>query len=431
MVCFSPVVRPSLCSSNTVAFARPPSTQPRAKGVRSLSKAAERRKRKEKDRRHSDYINRVRKAKKLKLLHPAAKWKRILSACDYWFSDTNLVVDGFLREELKNNLGYCRIKVLLTFPKLQHWATPKLLLDAFDHGGPRFQVKQHPSNPKAENALVRKKGVTLESIKILESNPEYFQQEDPEKEERAEARRKQKQLRKYETDKEIVVVQNIKQLANLCERIRESITESVEKYGTDKAAVLGLDAEYATLDTDIRPGLPAMLQISALEGPVGLIWLDKFPDHGRNVLNDNHYAPLATLLADPNIIKVGCSIEMDAKNLAAWWGINDREYVGHFITRMKDLSHLPELDLFLVEKGDSDSQMTRLSDLCAAVLGRNLVKMKSRREDKKKSHWRAPVLTDKMKTYAAHDATCAVDIWMRLMDLTLVSHDDKDESSAV
>lgn len=380
---------------------------------RYVGKKARRKRRREKDRARSFYENRIRKQKKLTGLHPAAQWKRILSACDYWFSNTNLVNDEFLRNELKNNGGYCRIKTLCTFPKLKYWCTPSLLIEAFNNAGPRYQVKQHEYNPTTKNALVRRKGVTLDSIEILERNPEHFVKDDSEREERAEARKKQRRLPKYKTDKEIVLVQGPKQLARLCERLRESIQDSVGKYGTEDASVLALDAEYATLDHDIRPGLPAMLQIAAPDGPVGLIWLDKFPNHGRDFLNDGTHAPLASLLADSSILKVGKGVDMDAKNLCAWWGVNDKEYVGHFITRLQDLSHAPELASFLPED-IAEAPMTRLSELCAVVLQRDLVKVKTSKRDKKKSHWRAPELLDRMRSYAAHDVTCAVDIWMKL-----------------
>ena len=384
-------------------------------GIRFIGKKARSRRRKEQMRATSRYHNLVRAQKRLKGLHPAAQWKRILSSCDYWFSNTNLVDDEFLRTELKNNQGWCRIKTLLTFPKLKHWATPTLLKDAFSNAGPRYQLKYHTENSSAKHALVRRKGVTLEHIEILERNPTLFQVDNTEEiEERATARRKQQSLPNYKTDKEVVLIKKPQNLAKLCEELRESIEKTKLKYDTEDASVLGLDAEYATLEHDIRPGLPAMLQIAAPEGPVGLIWLDKFPNHGRDILNDSTYAPLASLLADSSISKVGVGIDKDAKNLASWWGINDREYVGHFISRLQDLTYVPELASYFPEDDDPKAQMTRLSDICAVVLKRDLVKVKTTKKDKKKSHWRAPDLTKMMKSYAAHDAACAVDIWMAL-----------------
>jgi hypothetical protein len=197
--------------------------------------------------------------------------------------------------------------------------------------------------------------------------------------------------------------------------------------------VLGFDVEYATLDLDIRPTLPAMLQLAAPgpSGPVGLIWLDKFPNHGKDALlkdtTKDHYEPLTTLLADPTIYKVGVNSGADAVNLASWWGINDREYMEHFIAGIQELDHLPELDSFL-EKTDDDvgyqmptiKSVNKLSDLCAVVLDRKLTKKKykNKNKDAKKSHWRAPELLDRMKSYAAEDAASAVDIWMKLKKIS-------------
>ena len=122
--------------------------------------------------------------------------------------------------------------------------------------------------------------------------------------------------------------------------------------------------EYCSLELDIRDGLPAMLQLAAPGGPVVLIWLDKLQDHGRRILVEPECAPLAGLLADPSIHKVGVSIQSDCTRLAEWWGdYGDPlfEFRG-----VKDLRSLPDPRLH----GAS------LKEMCTRVLGRTLPKRK-------------------------------------------------------
>ena len=158
-----------------------------------------------------------------------------------------------------------------------------------------------------------------------------------------------------------------------------------------------------------------MIQLAAptRDGPVGLIWLDEFPYHGKTFLNiPDEYKSLLDVLNDPDILKVGVSASMDAMHLASWWGITDREYVGDFFQGVVDLER----------QRDTDVQDFRLDEMCAHVLRRDLPKRKARKGDEKISHWRANELTEKMKEYAAHDASCAIDIWMNMQGFI---HDNK------
>lgn len=340
-------------------------------------------------------------------LHAASKWKRILSQCDYWFSNRNLVEDELLKDELRKNDGWCRIETLLTFPKLKHWATAQNMVDAF-HAVKRFQLKNADNNPR--KALVRKRGITVDHLEIIAANQELYLNREKGNVDESSAKPKQKCLPKYRSHKKIIVIRNPNQLPGLCDNIRQSINKSVGDYNTTDASVLGLDVEFATLELDIRPTLPAMMQLSAPDGPVGLIWLDKLPDHGRGVLHDPVYAPLTNLLVDPTIVKVGMSIHSDAKYLAAWWGINDNDYVQHFFSNLQDLRDMPELsDCFT-----GNDEKTGLVAACATVLKKGLRKRKTTEKNRKISHWRAPELTTDMKQYAANDASVAVDVWMAL-----------------
>jgi hypothetical protein len=373
-------------------------------GLRCQSKQS--RKRREHDDHHLTFEQRERRKRRL---HPASKWKRILSQCDFWFSNQNLIQDEFLKGEIKKNDGWCRIETLLKFNKLKHWATAQIMVDAFQNAK-RFQCK-HADENDPRKALVRKRGVTLDHLEILEANSELYSNEENGDNVDENAKRKQTRLPKYRTSKKIVVVRDPDQLLVLCEEIRQSIEKSVSDYNSREASVLGLDVEFATLDLDIRPTLPAMMQLSAPEGPIGLIWLDKFPEHGRSILRDTIYAPLTSLLADPNICKVGASIHTDAKHLAAWWGISDKDYVHHFFSNLHDLNEIPLLLDCLPTGGD---QKAGLVEACAAVLKKDLWKKKTSKTNKNKSHWRAPELTNDMKQYAANDASVAVDVWMAL-----------------
>jgi len=99
-------------ASSTSSSSSSSKTKPKQK-KKKRSKAKQRQIHREaNERRH-----RYHKLKRKKSLHPAAKWKRILSACDFWFSRNNLSTDIFLRATLQQHNGYIPISTLLTFPK--------------------------------------------------------------------------------------------------------------------------------------------------------------------------------------------------------------------------------------------------------------------------------------------------------------------------
>ena len=125
------------------------------------SKKAQEMSRKQKAR--NEWMDRQRKLKRMKGLHPAAKWKRVLSASDYWFSDINLATDEFLIHKLHRGGGWISLRTLLTFPKFQHWTDAQLLLDAYmsTAGAIRYEVEHHEEPGRAR---VRRRG--LEPSKI-------------------------------------------------------------------------------------------------------------------------------------------------------------------------------------------------------------------------------------------------------------------------
>jgi len=170
---------------------------------------------------------------------------------------------------------------------------------------------------------------------------------------------------------------------------------------------------------DIQNTLPAMLQLASPQpnGPVGLIWLDKFPNHGKDMIGRDECKDLFAILDNTNILKIGPSVSADAKHLANWWGIMGGEFVSYYFSGMVDLETEPEDEL----------HNKNLQEMCAGVLKRYLPKLKQDGKKKNKelqkrgirvktSHWRRGDLTEKMKKYAADDASCAIDVWLKVQE---------------
>ena len=237
--------------------------------------------------------------------------------------------------------------------------------------------------------------------------------------------KKRKKLKVYTSEREIILISTPKKLAGFCDKLQKDIRKSVElNNGDPNASAVGFDVEFCTLELDIRGNLPAMVQLA---GPtsksiVGLIWLDKFPNHGRDMLADKMSEPLLKILSNPSILKVGVNSQNDAKHLAAWWGITDSDYVVDYITGVIDMNEEVETEKW----GDGIG----LAGLCEAVLGNKLPKIKQKlsgRDKKRKkqgrksptAHWRidSSKLTQKMKVYAANDSSSGIDIWMKIKNL--------------
>lgn len=84
----------------------------------------------------------------MKHLHPAAKYKRVLSQCDYWFSVTNLISDTFLLAELALHGGWCRVSTLASFPRFKHWGTADVVAQAFEvPGAERYETRDGKVRP--------------------------------------------------------------------------------------------------------------------------------------------------------------------------------------------------------------------------------------------------------------------------------------------
>jgi hypothetical protein len=306
------------------------------------------------------------------------------------------------------------------------------------------------------NAFVRKKSITLATIKAIEEEsmtrlpdeeeefienyddiaemengnlyPWEVEEEDDalqlaqeeQFQEIIEQETKQKKisnLKKYSTDRDVIILKHPDQISVFCNALIQSTNDFADRHtNSSKARAIGFDVEYCSLDYDIRL-LPAMIQLASPEedGLIGLLWIDKFPNHGRDMLSTKECAPLISLLSDSSIAKVGVGVSKDAKRLAEWWGVNDANFVDHFIANVVDLEN------------DCDDRLSQksLKEMARLTLNRNLPKLKEigkeaeRRKQKmgKKrftAHWRRPNLTENMVNYAAGDAACSIDVWLHI-----------------
>lgn len=232
--------------------------------------------------------------------------------------------------------------------------------------------------------------------------------------------KKPKQRPNYTTKRSVVLIQNPKKLKGFCDMLTKSVQKAAAANDNDpKASAVGFDVEYCSLELDIRGTLPAMLQLAGPgeDSPIGLVWLDKFPDHGRKMLGKNEYEPLLRILADPSVLKVGVGASKDVNHLAEWWGVNDRKYNDYFFGGITDM-----------EDVHADVHGKSLAEMCEFVLDRKLLKLKQKMSKKQKqrkkkgrrtptAHWRTNDITKQMKNYAANDAASAIDVWMKLNGL--------------
>jgi hypothetical protein len=230
-------------------------------------------------------------------------------------------------------------------------------------------------------------------------------------------RKKNSNIKKYSTNRNAIKITHPDQLSVFCHALMKSTNDFASEHTNNpKARAIGFDVEYCSLDYDIRL-LPAMIQLSSPEDNdfVGLLWIDKFPNHGRDMLSDKECAPLMSLLSDSSIAKVGVGVSKDAKHLAEWWGVNDPKFVDHFITNVINLEN---------EFDDRVNQKS-LKEMAKLVLNRDLPKLKEigkeaeRRKQKMgkrrfTAHWRRPNLTENMINYAASDAACSIDVWLHV-----------------
>jgi len=155
-------------------------------------------------------------------------------------------------------------------------------------------------------------------------------------------KKKKESLEIYSSGRKVEVIDGTGQkLREFCQRLTQSLDRS-------KVKAIGFDVEYGNLEIDSGGNLPEMLQLASPEesGPVGLIWIDKFNNNGKNMIGDENCQHLFDILGNHEILKVGVGISNDAKHLASWWGITDPEDSCFYFSGMVDIGKEPEDCLF-------------------------------------------------------------------------------------
>ena len=275
-------------------------------------------------------------------------------------------------------------------------------------------------------ALVTHRRITKELLESLErggtedeSDVDEEGEETPKEAEVEKPMVGSRTTKRYSTERSVHIVKKASQLPAVCKDLDASTRAFAKRMagndnnGQDNACAIGMDVEYCTLEFDIRNTLPALIQLSSPdpEGPVVLIWIDKFPDHGKTMLSDADCGPLIELLSDPTLLKVGVGVTKDADHLAKWWDLTKKD---------KQL-------VFggLAEIADETGKAYSLQELCYSKLGLKLLKMKDldakkKRDRKRKgkrvktSHWRVQGMTPDMRQYAVNDAACSIDVWKEI-----------------
>ena len=390
-----------------------------------------------------------------------AKMKRVLSMCDQWFGKKTLPRDDIFMLIMSIHNGWMPVSELLKLPRMQDWVeetTVVLALMSVDKyetsdlesGSPLFRPKSFGQawREAARNRVVR----DAQSPDDLETDDDdtndmregylrmkaaikiWIKMETDGERKRAAAvaiapaaKTKKKALPHFTFDGTVTVVKSPEHAASVCAsllRASESpngATSSTESTITDPNAAspafaIGFDVEFCTLEYDLRM-LPAVLTLASIDH-VWLIWLDKFNSHGYGLLSTCR--PLASMLADPNVLKIGVGSRADAKKLLEWTPARQAAA----LEPIRGVIDLNSLDLSSMGDGaDSDAfsipTERSLSGWCEAVLGRKLPKRKhtGKKGSKasKKAHWRAPHLTADMKEYAASDAAAGLGVWQALM----------------
>ncbi len=317
------------------------------------------------------------------------------------------------------------------------------------------QEKQGNEDVNLEHALVRHKRVTFEYLQEL-SRPivdvsdemkesiydgysdtfvdQWSNEWDglEEGDDKPKKPKKSANMKQYSIVKsrQVMLINTPGKLKNFCDLLMESVRTNVAAHGDDpNFSAIGFDVEYCSLELDIRNTLPAMIQLAGPgnTAPVGLIWLDKFPNHGQNVIGMDNCQPLLDILADHKILKIGVGASKDVNHLAKWWGINDRKFIDYYFAGIIDLEY------------EGNTKDTSLAEMCKSILNKRLPKSKeklSKNQKKRKkagrrtptAHWRRKDITKEMKEYAANDAACGIDVWMKLKTDTVDDNDDDDET---
>jgi ribonuclease D len=173
--------------------------------------------------------------------------------------------------------------------------------------------------------------------------------------------------------------------------------------------------EYATVDKGGK-SLPALLSLCN-SSRVCLLWIDKLSDKGFKF--DSLPPSLADLLQDQSIMKVGSGIVHDARSLMDTWRsakLTDSLPPQSFnIQGLVEISEIDQLEFQDELRRLRALDIMGIQAMTIASLGRRLKKQKvSRKDDEKRSHWRAKSMTETMTLYAAEDVYAGLKIYQSL-----------------
>ncbi|KAF9000804.1 hypothetical protein BDZ89DRAFT_1170255 [Hymenopellis radicata] len=161
--------------------------------------------------------------------------------------------------------------------------------------------------------------------------------------------------------------------------------------------VIGLDTEWSVDIHARRQGVPDRRQTATVQIAVNdTVWILQLTSH----IASGHFPPqLATLLANPRVIKVGKNINQDLRYL------HEESKSRQPFTGGVDVAHLAkEMDVIA-------NARISLADLCAKVLKKHLPKDPAIRVS---PDWDSPDLTRAQKEYAALDAWASLQIYKAL-----------------
>ena len=256
--------------------------------------------------------------------------KRVLSYYNNWFSEDILPHHERLLKELTRHDGWLPLKSIAGFPELVGWVKAPTVEKAFEQIS--GQTGRHEMCTIVGDHMVRPKrfGRRLEQIRaaaaasgepepaclvraaaqsyaptpdIAETRTFRRLQATANKQELHAQRRR---LKPFRFTGEVRVVssmsggRDLRRLTDLLQR---------DGQGSTGRLVVGFDVEYASLEEDLHMQ-PALIAMGCAE-LVGLIWLDKLPDHGRRVLTES----AAWHSLGSSVYKVGVGSHEDMKRL--------------------------------------------------------------------------------------------------------------------
>ena len=413
--------------------------------IEGHEKAWERRKR---ERPKEDLSSRIRWLEReisgKKRLAEPAKRKRVLSYCQQWFNEDMLHNNERLLRELVKHDGWLPLRAIATFPQLIGWVDERTVKGAFEGCSPRKAMYEMAAIDGVDVVRPVEFGRRLNALRAAAAAGEEQKRPclvraaamsyapDPEvaawkaldrqhaAETAAEIRAQRSKLREYRYLGDVRIASSMPQVNELCGALTQALSQQKRQTGSTHTAI-GFDVEYATLEEDLRMQ-PALLTLGCAE-LAALIWLDKLPGQGRQVLAQSE--PLAALLADSSVLKVGVGSHSDASALLRWspaprLHVKSLIDLGRPLARdlaiRRALAHLEEDSL----EPDVGWELggRSLADWTARTLMLRLLKIKTSKANAKLSHWRARELTPNMRNYAANDAAAAAAVWWALVDAT-------------